>query len=96
MRDNVENMVETGHRWQHNTAHALCMLHREGYRHTFRMCITYCFSTATTVTRTRLSVTFYVGYIACLVKNFSLLVILSTALLHGRYESLNVIHILLP
>jgi len=31
------------------------------------ICNSYCFSTATMVTRTRLSVTLYVHYIACLV-----------------------------
>ena len=34
-----------------------CWLHRA--RHTLRMCNTYCFSTATMVTRTRLNVTLY-------------------------------------
>jgi len=35
------------------------MLNNLGYRHTLRMCNTYCFSTATMVTLTRLSVTLY-------------------------------------
>jgi hypothetical protein len=34
------------------------MLDNYGYRHTLRICNTYCFSTATMVTRTRFSVTF--------------------------------------
>jgi len=54
-------------------AHARCMLDASGYRHTLRICSTYCFSTATVVARTRLSVTcictfpfmllFYVKYL---------------------------------
>jgi hypothetical protein len=49
---------ETDHIWQRNTAHALCMLDTWSYRHTFRKCNIYCFSTATMVTRTRLNVKF--------------------------------------
>ena len=41
-----------------NMAHALCLLHNYGRRHTLRICNTYCFCTATTVTLTRLNVTF--------------------------------------
>ena len=33
----------TGHRWQCDMAHALCMLDKWGYRHTLRICPTYCF-----------------------------------------------------
>jgi hypothetical protein len=44
----VEKLV-TGHQWQYNTGHALCMLGNEGYRKTLRICNTYCFSTATKV-----------------------------------------------
>jgi len=57
----VENMVEqiqTGHRWQYNTALAHCMLDNKGCRHTRRMCNIYCFSMATMVTRMRLIATF--------------------------------------
>jgi hypothetical protein len=56
--DNVEKIwySPTGHRWQYNTAHALCMLANWGYRHPLRLRNTNCFSTATIVTRTRLSV----------------------------------------
>jgi len=49
---------ETGHGWQHYEARALCMAQNFGYRHTLGICNTYCFSTATLVTRTRLNVTF--------------------------------------
>jgi hypothetical protein len=41
---------------QMNSAHAQCMLYTYVYRHTLRICNTYCFSTATMVARTRLSV----------------------------------------
>ena len=41
-----------------NMAHAPCMLDTQGYRHTLAMCNTYCFSTATVVTRTHVSVRF--------------------------------------
>jgi len=40
---------QTGQRWQYNTAQAFCMLDKEGYRHTLRICNTYCFSTVTMV-----------------------------------------------
>jgi len=48
-----------GHAWrdqrgQNNTAHALCMLDKRGYRQTLRIFNTYCFSTATMLTRRRL------------------------------------------
>jgi len=46
-----------GHSLQHNTAHALCVLDHQDYRHTLRICNTYCFNTAAKVTRTRLNVT---------------------------------------
>jgi len=49
---------ETGHRWQHNEARALCMVENFGYRHTLRTYNADCFSTATMVTRTRWNVTF--------------------------------------
>ena len=41
-------------------AHALCMLDTKGYKHTLRICITYCFSTASIVARKRLSAMLYV------------------------------------
>jgi len=39
-------------------AHVLCVLNNWGYRHTLRICNTYCFSTATMVAWTRLDITF--------------------------------------
>ena len=49
-------------------AHTLCVLHNWGYRHTLRTCSSYCVSTATMVTRTRV---IRYTYIACLVLVFS-------------------------
>jgi hypothetical protein len=40
-----------------NMAHARCILETEDVKHALTICNTYCFSTATVVTRTRLSVT---------------------------------------
>jgi hypothetical protein len=39
------------------TGPALCMLDNKGYKHTLRICNTYCFSTAVVVARTPLNVT---------------------------------------
>jgi hypothetical protein len=67
--DKVENYGRAG--WatsQCNTAQTLCMLDINAYRHTrththththtLKKCNNYCFSTPTTVTRTRLNITF--------------------------------------
>ena len=43
-------------------AHAHCRLDTEDYKHALRICNTYCFSTATVVTRTRLNITLYVHF----------------------------------
>ena len=53
------------HRRQCNTVHALCMLDNYGYKHTFRICSNYCFSTATMVKRTRLHDTLHVPCLTC-------------------------------
>jgi len=51
-----------------NTAHSHCMLDASGYKHTLSICNTYCFSTATTVARTRLIAPLYVQCLSvCLV-----------------------------
>ena len=55
---------QTGHR-RRNTAYAHCMLDNKGYKHIFRIFTIYCFSMATLVSRTRLSVKLYVNYICC-------------------------------
>jgi len=51
-----KNMVDPRQAtWQYKTAHALFVLVDQGYRHTLRICNSYCFSTETLVSRTRLS-----------------------------------------
>jgi hypothetical protein len=37
---------QTGHRWQYNATHALCMQDKYGYRHTLRICNNYCLATS--------------------------------------------------
>jgi hypothetical protein len=65
------NMVHRErYRWKFNTAHALCIPDKRGYRYAMRMCNIYCFSTTTVITRTRLKE----PHIACL------------ALLSGAYR----------
>ena len=58
--NNVEKYGRSRQATQDNMAHAHCMLDTYGYKHTHRICNTYCLSTATTVARKRLSVTLYV------------------------------------
>jgi hypothetical protein len=47
-------------------AHAHSMLDNKGYRHTLRICNTYCFSSSTMVAWTRLLVALYVHCLACI------------------------------
>jgi len=56
----------TGQATDDNMAHEHCMLDTYGYKHTLRICNTCCFSTATMVARTRLTVTLYVHCLYCL------------------------------
>jgi len=58
MRKMWKNIVQPGRprKRQYNTAHAHCMLDTKGYKHTLRICNTYCFSTATVIALTRLKV----------------------------------------
>jgi hypothetical protein len=49
-----------------NMAYPHCILNNNGYKHTLRICSTYCFSTATTVTRKRLNVTLHIHCLSCL------------------------------
>ena len=51
----VEKYCRAGQATDDNMTHAQSMLDNEGYRHTLRICNTYCSSTATMVTRTRLT-----------------------------------------
>jgi hypothetical protein len=52
----VEKYCRAGQATDGNVAHARGMLNTSGYRHTLIICNTYCFSAATMVARTRLSV----------------------------------------
>jgi len=49
-------LFRTGQATDDNMAPAYCMLGTQGYKHTLRMCNTYCISTTTMVAPTRLSV----------------------------------------
>jgi uncharacterized protein YlbG (UPF0298 family) len=62
--DSVEKYCTTGQATDDNTAHALHMVDNWNncYKHTLRICNTYCFSTATIVVRKHLSI-----YSACFV-----------------------------
>ena len=63
----LKNMKsQTVHRWQYNTAYAHCMLDNYGYRHTLRICNTYCFSMSTVVAGKRLNVKLCVHCLSCL------------------------------
>jgi hypothetical protein len=56
--DNVEKYCRTGQVTDDEMAHAHCMPDNWVYKHTLKICNTYCFCTGTIVARTRLSVTF--------------------------------------
>jgi hypothetical protein len=81
----VQTDRQAGHRWQYNTEQARCLLNKKSYKHTLRICNTYCFFTATMVTWTRLNVTlqeYCLSYIcSCLL---TLLFIFYLSLLHVR------------
>ena len=47
------------------TALSHCRLNTQSYKHTLRICNTYCFSTATMGARTRPNIAVYVLYIGC-------------------------------
>ena len=55
----MEKMLSR-HATDDSMEHAYCMMDTYGYKHTLRICNTYCFSNATTVARTRLDVTLHV------------------------------------
>jgi len=57
--DKVEKYCRAGQATHDNMAHAHFMLDACHYKHTLRICGTYCFCTAKLVTRTRLNVTLY-------------------------------------
>jgi hypothetical protein len=53
----VEKYDRAGQATDDNMAHAHCMLDTKGYKQSLKISNAYCFSTATTVARTRLNVT---------------------------------------
>jgi hypothetical protein len=59
------NVVQREQATDGNMAHAQYMMYTYGYKHKIRICNTYCFSTATMVTRTHLNVTLYVYCLSC-------------------------------
>ena len=61
----MEKYCRAGRDPDDNMEHALCMLCTTVYKLTLRICNTYCFSTATMVTRTLLSVTSCVRCLSC-------------------------------
>jgi hypothetical protein len=73
-----------------NMARAHCMMNTQGYKRTLRIRNAYCFTTATTVTRSRLNVTFYVHGLSflfhlLLFRRLSLLPVLFNHLLHCEH-----------
>ena len=48
----------TDHRWYYYTVHPRCMLDKQGYKHTLRICNINCFPTAKIVMRTRHNIMF--------------------------------------
>jgi len=64
LRDNVEIYCRAGQATGDNMTHALYFLDSIGFKHTLRICSTYCFSTGTMVTRKRLMLRY--AYVACL------------------------------
>ena len=60
----VEKHCWAGQATYDNMAHEYCMLDTYGYKHTLRICNSYCISTAILVTRTRLNVKLYVHWVS--------------------------------
>jgi hypothetical protein len=71
--DNVEWYCKAGQPTDDDMAHAHCMLDNESYRHTLSIWNTYCFSTATVVMRTRLTITSYMYLLSCSIWRVSVL-----------------------
>jgi len=57
--DNAQKYGRARQATDDDMAHAHCTLDSWGYKHTLRICNTYCFSTVTVVSRTRLGVPLY-------------------------------------
>jgi len=65
--DNVAKYCRVGQATDDNMTHAHCVLDTRGYKHTLTLYNTYCFSTATMVSRKHHSVTSYELNNVCLV-----------------------------
>ena len=76
----VKKCGEISHR------HAHCMLDNYGYRHTLRICNTYCFSSQTTVAGTRPIVTLYAHCVPCHLYDLEVFIKQYLAALHTRKE----------
>jgi len=63
--DNVEKYCRDWQTTGGNMAYSQCMMDSWDFRHTLRICNTYCFSNATMVTRTRLNATLYIFCLSC-------------------------------
>jgi hypothetical protein len=55
--------------------HAHWMLDNKRYKHTLKMCNTFCFSTATVIARMHLSVTLYIRCLSCYVFKWTILLV---------------------
>jgi hypothetical protein len=87
--DNVQKFCRAGLATNDNLAHAHFILDTKVYKHTLRICNTYCFSIATIFARTRLSVSLYVFWLSCIMlapRTFELY----DELLVSRYRKLRV------
>jgi hypothetical protein len=68
--DNVEKYCRAGQQTaDSNMAHAHCMMDTQGYKHTLRLCTTYCSSTTTMVVQKCFNVTLYVHCLSCLMSD---------------------------
>jgi len=65
------NNCRAGQATDDNMAHTRCILDTYVHKHTLRICDTFCFSTATLVTRRLLNVTLHVQHVGCLVYKYS-------------------------
>jgi hypothetical protein len=63
--DNVEKYCGAREATDENKTHAQCTLDTQGYKHTIRMCNTYCFFTAMMVARTHFRVLLHVHCLSC-------------------------------
>ena len=61
-------IVDSGRPQMTSMAHAHCRLDTKGYNYTLSISNTYCISTVTMVARSRLIITLFVQYSACVVK----------------------------